>query len=501
MLAFWERMPGFFRSRRGAVVVTIVLVLVWLFLRQQVVRMDARFFRLSVPGIHGLLLYLTGDYRGAARAYRAHLRRAIENGDSLGDPAFDALVAGNLDVAERRAKEALEDNATAIHALLTLGEIALERRDHAQAREIFGLVLQRHPDQFDALLLQSVVQARAQDHSAAVATLNRAFRTNTVETRPTAFLSALETAGELARRPAEEQPLCLLAHYYRYFRIFDPSNARPASRYARKAIAAGDRPADAYLTLGVLYSKEGRREQALEAFLKAVEVDPRHAEAYRWAAQMYADRGDLPNEYRMARGAFLAAPADPFYLRDYHWVLTEKLGDYRQALAVAQAAVAITPDVEVHWRLGYLYGFLGDDDRSVVHYRQAAKLDPGNPELAEGIGNGLRRLGHLEEAIGAYRQALAISPQRGRTRVLLAGLHHDRGRYQDAIREYERAFALGERDATAFENLCALYHVTSRFARAQDCFQAVLAADPQNPRALRLLPEIRENLRLQGATR
>lgn len=494
-------MPGFLRSRRGAVVVTIVLLLVWLFLRQQVVRMDARFFHLSVSGTKGLLLYLAGDYRGAARAYRAHLRRAIENGDSLGETAFDALVAGNLDAAERRAKEALEDDATAIHALLTLGEIALERRDYARAREIFGRVLQRHPDQFDALLLQSVVQTRAQNHGAAVATFNRAFRTNTSETRPTAFLSALETAGELARRPAGEQPLCLLAHYYRYFRIFDPSNARPASRYARKAIAAGDRPADAYLTLGVLYAKEGRRERALEAFLKAVEVDPRHAEAYRWAAQMYADRGDLPNEYRMARGAFLAAPDDSFYLRVYHWVLTEKLGDYRQALAVAQAALATTPDVEVHWRLGYLYGFLGDDGRSVEHYRQAVRLDPRNPVLAEGIGNGLRNLGRAEEAIAAYRQALAISPQRGRTHVLLAGLYHDRGRYQEAVREYERAFALGERDATALENLCALYHVTSHFARAQDCFQAVLATDPKNPRALRLLPEIRENLRLQGAAR
>lgn len=494
-------MPRLFRSRRGAVVVSLMLVLVWVLVHHQIARMDGRFFRLSEPGIRALLLYLAGDYGGAARGYRAHLKFAVENGDTLGDPALDALVTGDLHTAEARAKRTLADRPASSEALLTLGEVAVARGDHVRALELFGRVLERHPDQFDALLLRSVAQARAGDHGAAIDTLNRALRTNTVERRPTAFLTTLETVGELATRRPPERPLCLLAHYYRYLRIFDPSNARLASRYATKAIAASDRAADAYLTLGIVYSQLGKRERALEAFLKAVEANPRHAEAHRWAAAMYSGRGDLPNEYRMARGAFLAAAGDSFYFRVYHEVLTEKLGDYRQALAVAQQVLTTAPDMEVHWRLGYLYGFLGDDERSVTHYRQAAALDPRNPDLVEGIGNGLRNLGRAEDAIAAYRQALAVAPQRARTHRLLAGVYHDRGRWEDAIHEYERAVALGEREAATLESLCALYHVTSRFDRAEACFRAVLAADPQNPRALRLLPEVRENLRLQGGQR
>jgi tetratricopeptide (TPR) repeat protein len=476
-------------------------VLVWVLLHNQIVGMDGRFFRLSPAGINGLFHYLVGDYVGAARGYRAHLKSAIQKGETLGDPALDALAAGALHAAEATARRTLGKSPAATDALLTLGEVALARGDHRRARETFDRVLARQPDQFDALLLRSIAQTRAANHGAAIDTLNLGFRTNTLERRPTAFLTALETVGELAARPPAERPLCLLAHYYRYLGTFDPSNARLTIRFATEAIAAGDRPADAYLTLGVVHRKTGNRAGALEAFLKAVETAPRHAEAHRWAAEIYGERGDVANEYRLARGAFLAAPGDSFYLRVYHKVLTDKLGDYRQALAVAQQALATAPNADVHGQLGYLYGFLGDDERSVMHYRQAAALDPGNPTLLEGIGNGLRNLGRTDEAMVAYQRALAVAPRRARTYRLLATVYHDRGRWEDAIREYEQARALGEREGALVDRLCALYHDTSRFAQAEECFQAVLAADPHNPRALRLLPEIRENLRLQGAGR
>jgi superkiller protein 3 len=495
-------MPRLLESRRGtAVVISLALMLVWVVAHHQIRRMDGRFFRLSVPGVRALLLYFAGDYRGAARGYRAHLKSAIEQGDTLGDPALDALVTGDNATAEARAQALLAKTPASTEALLTLGEVALARGDDGKALELFGRVLARHPDQFDALLLRSVAHARAGDQGAAIDALNRALRTNTVERRPTAFLTTLETVGELAARRPGERPLCLLAHYYRYLRIFDPSNARSAIAYATQAIAAGDRPADAHLTLGIVYRRLGKRDRALAAFLKAVEADPRHAEAHRWAAAMYGERGDLVNEYRMARAAVAVAPGDSVYLGVYHEVLTEKLGDYRQALAAAQEALATNPDVEVHWRLGYLYGFLGEDERSVTHYRAAAALDPGNPELLEGVGNGLRNLGRAEEAIAAYQQALAVAPRRARTHRLLAGVYHDRQRWEDAVRAYESALALGERGTATLESLCAMYHVTSRFGQAEECFQAVLAADPQNPRALRLLPEVRNNLRLQGGQR
>ena len=61
--------------------------------------------------------------------------------------------------------------------------------------------------------------------------------------------------------------------------------------YARQAAAAGDHPADAYLTIGILHDKRREHEAASAALTRAVELNPRHAEALRWAAEKRARSG------------------------------------------------------------------------------------------------------------------------------------------------------------------------------------------------------------------
>ena len=88
------------RLGRGfGVAVTIVALLLGLWLRHEVARMDARFFHASWPGVRGLALYLIGDYGGAARAYRAHLRQRYTEQATTGDPVRDAVLRGDLAAA------------------------------------------------------------------------------------------------------------------------------------------------------------------------------------------------------------------------------------------------------------------------------------------------------------------------------------------------------------------------------------------------------------------
>src|SRR4030095_4589905 len=166
------------------------------------------------------------------------------------------------------------------------------------------------------------------DFEKAISMINRALRSNETESRVTPFFKVLEVTGDLASLPDIKKPLCLLAHYYRYLQIFDSSNGKIAAEYATRAIASGDQPDDAYLTLGVIYNKEGDEEMALHTFLKAMEVNPKNTEAYRLAVQIYSGRKDLLNEYRMRKAAYEMAPEDPFYSVFFSRFLAEKLGDY-----------------------------------------------------------------------------------------------------------------------------------------------------------------------------
>ena len=349
-------------------------------------------------------------------------------------------------------------------------------------------------------LLSSVAHARSGAAGQAITCLNRALRSSRTDWRLAAFLEALKTTGELSGLPSPQRPLCLLAHYYRYLRIFDSARGRQALAYARQALASGDHPAEALLTMGVIYDKEGRREEALDAFLKAIELSPRSAELYRRASLVYSDRGDLLNEYRMRQAAYENAPDDPFYANAFVYFLREKWGDYHQALTVIGELLQTHPDdVETLEQAAYLFGLVGEEPKAEQYYRKALSLRPGQPSLHEGLGTLLVGVGRREEALASYRAALAVDPYYARAHLGLAQAYRRMQRYREAIDEYEQASRLETLEVGYLSDLCTLYHMVSEFDRAADCYREVLARDPRHVEALRNLPMTLRNLQLQGS--
>jgi tetratricopeptide (TPR) repeat protein len=180
-------------------------------------------------------------------------------------------------------------------------------------------------------------------------------------------------AGDLARQP--RPPLCLLAHYHRYLRIFDAGQARVALDYARRAVAAGDHPADAWLTIGIIHDKRGQHAQALHAFQQAIAADPSHAEAYRWAAVQASRLGDQLLEYRMVRQALEKAPTDPFYVAPAERVVMRWFGDARTMVALLDRALEGNPaNLAAHQAQERALAALGDQEGAASHHRQTAEL-------------------------------------------------------------------------------------------------------------------------------
>lgn len=469
-------------------------------IRQQTLRMDWIFFQSSWAGAKGLGFYLAGDYGNAARAYRAHIRqRAAEHG-GFGDPVFGALLAGDLDGAERAATAALRRRWSA-DAHLTLGEVALHRGRPRDAVNAFRAVLERDPDHVDGLLLASVAYAQVGDLDRAIAALNRALRQG-VGARITGFLWILEATGDAERRPFAERPLCLLAHWYRYLRVYDPANAKWAIRRAEEAIARGDHAADAYLTLGVVHYKQGRPDQALQELEHATRHDPRLAHAFWMEATIAAERGDLARAYRAIRATFEAAPTDPIYLGEIHRILVDRVGDLPAEVAIMSRVVTASPDnLRAHRHLAWASGQLGDEPRALIHYQRAIELGPNDPTSWEGLGWSLGRLERHEESLAAYRRAVVLAPYRHEPHRAMARLHASKRRFRDAIVEYENAIRLGDRTVDTLLWFCvARFHV-SEFEGATQCFRQVLARDPGNSTAQRFLPQSDHNARLQRGER
>ena len=465
--------------------------------QRQISRMDPMFFRPSVPGARALALYLFGRYESAAAAYREHWRAAIANGATTGDRGTDLIFVGDLSAAERLAQREIAQSPSSIPARLLLAEIALDRGLPTAAARLATDVLGDAPDDVEAAVVLAVARGREGAAPEAIAALNRALRSGGAGTRLATFYQLLATTGALASRPSGARPLCLLALYHRYLRSFDESQARPAARHAWKAIAAGDQRADAYLTLGILHAKAGRPDDALAAFEAARQAEPRHAEAHRWAAVIYGQRGDLLNQYRAITMA-LEVSRDAFYADDFFEVAVNKVGDARRAAVLLEPLVASAPnDARLRERLGHVSALLGDEIRALEHYRRAAALAPGNPELQNAIGWALDRLGRPDDAVAALRRAAELAPRWAEPHRRLARIHHEHHRHREAIEEAETARRLGDRDAHLHALLCSLYHDEVDLPRAETCVKDLLARDPGNVAGLALAPKIRHEAGLR----
>src|SRR5215470_3928213 len=90
-------------------------------------RLDSEFFRPSRLGLRALAVYLVGDHAEAARLYRVSLKGRVTTTYPDDPSGLDAVVAGDLDTAERRARLTLALVPGAVEPRITLGELALDR--------------------------------------------------------------------------------------------------------------------------------------------------------------------------------------------------------------------------------------------------------------------------------------------------------------------------------------------------------------------------------------
>jgi tetratricopeptide (TPR) repeat protein len=488
------------RTRTLLLVGAVVVVLLVTF--DQLAGMSLRFFGTSTLSARAFAHYLAGDYGGAAHFYREDLKRWAEREPAESMSSWLLLARGDLDGAESRARVESRVAPADPEPLLKLAEIALARRDSPRALELAARVLGLRRDDYDALLVSAVAQSRQGAPSAAIDALKRALRHDRAERRATAFLAVLEVTGELDDRSLDARPNCLLAHLHRYLRLYDPSHAEPAIRYALRAIDLGDRADDAYVTLAAIDAKRGRPTRGFARLQQALAVNPRNTAALMDAARYRANRSEVAEEYRLTRAAFDADPHDPFIVAALHRLLVQKLGDYRQALTLAEGAVARTPhDAEAWVRQGQAQTYLAEYRAALHSYHQAATLASRTAELEDRTGHVLLQLGRDEEALAAYQRAVALDPLRPGPHHGLGAVHAKGKRWNDAIREAEMGYTLGGRDVVQVVGLCGLYVEIGRKAEADACLTGALTRDPANAQALAMQEQVRGPRRSASTSR
>ncbi len=222
--------------------------------------------------------------------------------------------------------------------------------------------------------------------------------------------------------------------------------------------------------LAVLDHQQGRIEQAITGYQRALELSPSSLPAQVRLGDAYLATRRLDDAREAFERALGLEGAGAAALAGLGQVaLSEKR--YDLAVERLQAALAAVPHADrLHHPLGLAYRGLGDMDKAREHLRRRGKVgvrpvDPLIDELAT-LKTGERvfllrghmafRVGRFSEAAEAFAAALAAAPESVRARVNLGSALAQAGRRDDAVGHYREALELEPDNRTARFNLGVL---------------------------------------------
>jgi len=169
------------------------------------------------------------------------------------------------------------------------------------------------------------------------------------------------------------------------------------------------------LNLGNALAITGNRQEAIERFKEAIQVDPRWAPPYNTLGGWLQEFGDLPG-----------------------------------ALENFRTAVRLDPSLaQAHYRLGRALLLIGDSDNAILSLQKALELEPNYPEASAHLGMAMWNLNRVNEAVHYLETAVSVFPNHVELHNILAKAYSKLGMVQQAEQHFKRVLEIepGYQDA------------------------------------------------------
>lgn len=252
--------------------------------------------------------------------------------------------------------------------------------------------------------------------------------------------------------------------------------------------------------LGRIAAAEGRHEEAIAHFERAVALFPELGGAYYAAARSYRALGRTADADRALAKHALYGPRWPRIddavlasvtsLRDdaraslARGVALAGAGDTQGAIAAHEAALARDPSLaQAHANLIGLYGAAKNYAKAEEHYKAAVAAGFDNAQAYYDYGVILGMQEQWDAAAEMYRKAIALNPLHVQAHHNLGGLLERRRDVAGALAEYEQAVDLQPTFRLARFNLGRVLLALGRIPEATAQFERIQQpVDAETPR-------------------
>src|SRR5437588_5620527 len=221
-----------------------------------------------------------------------------------------------------------------------------------------------------------------------------------------------------------------------------------------------------------------RSQEALAAYERAIQLDARYAHAYEGKGSLLYD---LKHYHEALEAYEQAIHLDPTSASAYNGKgdALYYLKRYLEALLAYERAIQLDPSYVTayngkSWTLWQLKRF----EEALIAYEQAIRLDPTSASAYNGKGNALYDLNRYQEALIAYEQAIDLDPQ-------LAYAYDGQGwalwklkRYTEALEAYQLALDLNPHSASSYTAMGHIFYDLHRYHEALTAYERAIQLKP-----------------------
>ena len=270
------------------------------------------------------------------------------------------------------------------------------------------------------------------------------------------------------------------SHYRLGIIYSEQGRAEQAIAEYQKAIAIDPAYPKSYLNLGTTLAEQGRNAEAVEFFRKAIRLDPNYTDARVNLAIVLERDGAYDAALAEIDSVLAYAPRDARALKERGIALmrTGRSSEARDAFESALTADETgREEREVRFYLGMLDGGGGalspmsemlmeeaaqliDQGRvqeALSRLEEAARLSPLSGEPLRRMASAKRDLGLLDEATALIERALSIDPGTPHGHYMLGVLLNEREEHDAAVVAYEAELRINDSHAPSHLNLGLTY--------------------------------------------
>jgi tetratricopeptide (TPR) repeat protein len=249
-----------------------------------------------------------------------------------------------------------------------------------------------------------------------------------------------DTARSAANALLDLWPDSVVARFYAGYALQRTDPGRAIELFAG-TIERAPKEARYHFNLGNALCAVGRKEEAEQAYRRALALRPTYVIAKLNLANLLLDRDRAEDAVQLLQQVVLAAAsAEAFYnLANCQW----RLGQTEAALAAYGNALALRPRyAPALSNLGALHLSQGNAEQAVVALQAALAVRP-DADVHVNLGAALRELGKQDRAIAATQAAVALQPDSlAAWRNLALMLDEAGGRDEEAMLAWQRVVDL-----------------------------------------------------------